>query len=650
MILLSMRLTNPYLLLILRLDKVFIFIIYYDTYESLEYYNICMQNNWEILNNLQEKLRELEVKRDHILWEAQQNILNILSKPEFLKEAQDNFFNLTQEITKVQLQIALLSSEDTASLFWNVLQQFWIPLEQTEACIVSAEKNSTQLTSTTTSLRVRNKTPKNRTSLLSEILVDLGLFSPNVIQIAQSSQKKTKEDNYYFFYIPLLDKTILVSDYQEQATYICKGNYITKDDSIDKEYLWKNEIRMRFDESIKWKEDILYTLLPIDQDDIYKPNNSNLIQVRNKWYSPVRMNIWSLFDNNTTIEWSWREFLGWQTIGQAFHQAFSSSNAYKTFAQEWNNNENKLFDIPKTFKDMRFFFIYCKTDDARTLVEHGQRFKELILESKRLWRKLSLQEAKDCFSWLGEKTKQIIYTMFDNEDSMIWSWREFLKWEPIKKVFEEAFSSSERYKKFAQSWNACLDKPCSLPETFKQMRSVFIDCTPDQARKFVSHGLQFRWLILASKELWRKLSLQEAKDFCTDFVSNNLQEKSDTRELLWKLINDDTTTYSIENKDSTEKFQWTFQDAFKDIKTYELFAERWNNDSTHTIKLPTTRMLFYSLYIWWCTKNERNNLPKSPIAMKSLIVDPQIFITREGNKFTIEEAKQQMKDYRKNNR
>ena len=147
---------------------------------------------------------------------------------------------------------------------------------------MSAEKNSTQLTSTTTSLRVRNKTPKNRTSLLSEILVDLGLFSPNVIQIAQSSQKKTKEDNYYFFYIPLLDKTILVSDYQEQATYICKGNYITKDDSIDKEYLWKNEIRMRFDESIKWKEDILYTLLPIDQDDIYKPNNSNLIQVRNK--------------------------------------------------------------------------------------------------------------------------------------------------------------------------------------------------------------------------------------------------------------------------------------------------------------------------------------------------------------------------------
>lgn len=602
-----------------------------------------MQNNWEILNNLWEKLRELQVKRDGILWEAQQNIRNILLKSEILKEAQDNFFHITQEIIKVELQIALLSSEDTTWSFWNILKQFWIPLEETEACIVSAEKSSTQSGSPTTSLRIRNKKLVNRTSLLSEILADLGLLCSDSIQIAQSSQKKTKEDNYFFIYLPLLDKTILVSDYQEQATYICKGNYIEKNDSIDKEYLQKNEIRIKFNESVKWKEDILYALLPISHT--YKSDVSAMIQVRDKWYAPVRTNIWDLFDNDSVMKWSWREFLEWQTIGQAFHQAFSSSNSYKTFAQSWNENKDKEFNIPKTFKDMRFFFIHCKTDDARTLVEHGQRFKELILESKRLWRKLSLQEAEECISWLGNKIQQIIYAMFDNEKTMTWPWREFLEWKPIKETFEEAFSSSERYKKFAQSWNACLDKPYSLPETFKQMRSVFIDCTPDQARKFVSYGLQFRSLILASKKLWRKLSIEEAEACCITFVEDRLQVQSDTRKLLWELINDDTI-YSIKGNDNTELFQWTFQDAFKDIKTYELFSNRWNNDSTHTIKLPTTHMLFYSLYISWWTSKERNSLAKSPSNMRSLIVSPDELAMKEGNKRTLEEAKQQMKDYR----
>ena len=601
-----------------------------------------MQNNLTIL---WERLKELEKKRDDILSQSKENILNVLLKADVHTKAKNNLFYINQEIIKVELEIALLSSQDTTWLFWNILKQLWIPLEETEACIVSAEKNNTQSSSHSSSLRVRNKNLVNRTSLLSEILADLGLLCSDTIQIAQSSQKKAKEDNYYFIYLPLLDKTILVNDYQEQATYICKGNYIEKNNSIDKDYLWKNEIRIKFNESVKWKEDILYLLLPIE-DYIHAPQFSSLIQVRDRWYSSVRINIWNLFEDTEIKTWSWREFLQWQSLGQVFNKAFSSLNSYKIFAQSWNNNEDKPFEIPKTFKDMRAFFIHCKTDDARTLVEHGKRFKELILESKRLWRKLSLQEAQAYVKWLWDKTKSIIYDMFEDNETKNWAWREeFLEWKSVKEAFEEAFSSSQRYKKFAQSRNMQWDKPHELPETFKQMWSLFIDCTPDQSRKFVTNGLQFKWLILKSKELWRKLSLQEAEEYCNTFIEDRLQVQSDTRKLLWELINDDTT-HSIKGNDNTELFQWTFQDAFKDIKTYKLFSERWNNDSTHTIKLPTTRMLFYSLYIWWWTKNERNNLPKSPINMRSLIVSPDELASKNGNKRTLKEAQQQMRNHR----
>ena len=611
-----------------------------------------MQNNLTIL---WERLKELEKKRDDILSESQENIFNILLKADVHKEAKENFFHINQEIIKVQLQIALLSSQDTTWSFRNILKQLWIPLEETEACIVSAEKSSTQSGSHNPSLRMRKKSLVNRTSLLSEILADLGLLCSDTIQIAQSSQKKAKEDNYYFIYLPLLDKTILVNDYQEQATYIVEGNYIEKNEVVDKASLQQNGIWIKFIDPIewknklknkwkdRWKEDILYSLFPLDDKSLDDKCLEQII-VRNRWYVQLRHDIWTLFKDNETKTWAWREFLEWKSVKEAFERAFSSSDSYEHFADLWNRNDDKPFEISSTLKEMRSLFIHCKANESRQIIEHALRFKELVLYSLSLWRKLSLQEAQAYVKWLWDKTKSIIYAMFEDNETKTSAWREeFLEWKSVKEAFEEAFSSSQRYKKFAQSRNMQWDKPHELPETFKQMWSLFIDCTPDQSRKFVTHWLQFKWLVLKSKELWKKLSLQEAEKYCDTFVEDRLQVQSDTRKLLWELINDDTT-HSIKGNDNTELFQWTFQDAFKDIETYKLFSERWNNDSTHTIKLPTTRIVFYSLYIWWWTKNERNNLPKSSSNMRSLIVSPDELASKRGNKRTLEEAKQQMRD------
>lgn len=86
---------------------------------------------------------------------------------------------------------------------------------------------------------------------MTEILIDLDLMDSDLIQIARASHQNTKEDNYYLIYIPLVNKTVLVSDFREQATYIVEGNYIEKNEVVDKASLQQNGIWIKFIDPIE---------------------------------------------------------------------------------------------------------------------------------------------------------------------------------------------------------------------------------------------------------------------------------------------------------------------------------------------------------------------------------------------------------------
>ena len=278
----------------------------------------------------------------------------------------------------------------------------------------------------------------------------------------------------------IIKNNIEKNEVVDKASLQQNGIWIKFIDPIE----WKNKLKNKWKD--RWKEDILYSLFPLDDKSLDDKCLEQII-VRNRWYVQLRHDIWTLFKDNETKTWAWREFLEWKSVKEAFERAFSSSDSYEHFADLWNRNDDKPFEISSTLKEMRSLFIHCKANESRQIIEHALRFKELVLYSLSLWRKLSLQEAQAYVKWLWDKTKSIIYAMFEDNETKTSAWREeFLEWKSVKEAFEEAFSSSQRYKKFAQSRNMQWDKPHELPETFKQMWSLFIDCIPDQLKNIVT--------------------------------------------------------------------------------------------------------------------------------------------------------------------